>query len=53
MTVSVALRSLQGAEILDWGSMMAASTLVVIPSVVFFMFIQKYIAGGMTEGSVK
>jgi multiple sugar transport system permease protein len=53
MTVSVALKSLQGAEILDWGSMMAASTLVVIPSVVFFMFIQKYIAGGMTEGSVK
>ncbi|XCP85650.1 carbohydrate ABC transporter permease [Roseburia hominis] len=53
MTVSVALRSLQGAEILDWGSMMAASTLVVIPSVIFFMFIQKYIAGGMTEGSVK
>ena len=30
MTVSVALKSLQGAEILDWGSMMAASTIVVI-----------------------
>ena len=53
MTVSVALKSLQGAEILDWGSMMAASTIVVIPSVVFFTFIQRYIAGGMTEGSVK
>lgn len=53
MTVSVALRSLQGAEILSWGDMMAASTLVVIPSVVFFMIIQKKIAGGMTEGSVK
>ena len=53
MTVSVSLKSLQGAEILDWGSMMAASTLVVIPSVLFFTFIQKYIAGGMTEGSVK
>lgn len=53
MTVSVALRSLQGAEILDWGDMMAASTLVVIPSVVFFMFIQKKIAGGMTDGAVK
>ncbi|MFV0363710.1 MAG: carbohydrate ABC transporter permease [Suipraeoptans sp.] len=53
MTVSVALKSLQGAEILDWGSMMAASTLVVIPSVIFFTFIQKYIAGGMTDGSVK
>ena len=32
---------------------MAASTIVVIPSVVFFTFIQRYIAGGMTEGSVK
>jgi len=53
MTVSVALKSLQGAEILDWGSMMAASTIVVIPSVIFFTFIQRYIAGGMTEGSVK
>lgn len=53
MTVSVVLRSLQGAEILDWGDMMAASTLVVIPSVAFFMFIQKKIAGGITEGSVK
>lgn len=53
MTVSVALKSLQGAEILDWGDMMAASALVVIPSVVFFMFIQNKIAGGMTDGAVK
>ena len=53
MTVSVALRSLEGQEVLDWGTMMAASAVVVIPSVVFFMFIQKYIAGGLAEGSVK
>lgn len=53
MTVSVALKSLQGAEILNWGDMMAASALVVIPSVVFFMFIQNKIAGGMTQGAVK
>lgn len=53
MTVSVALKSLQGAEILDWGDMMAASALVVVPSVVFFMFIQNKIAGGMTDGAVK
>lgn len=53
MTVSVKLRSLQGAEILNWGDMMAASTLVVVPSVIFFMLIQKKIAGGMTEGAVK
>lgn len=53
MTVSVALKSLQGSEILNWGDMMAASVLVVVPSVIFFMFIQNKIAGGMTEGAVK
>lgn len=53
MTVSVKLRSLQGAEILNWGDMMAASTLVVVPSVIFFMLIQKKIASGMAEGAVK
>lgn len=53
MTVAVALRSLNGAEILDWGDMMAASVLVVIPSVLFFSFIQNKIASGLSEGSVK
>ena len=32
MTVAVALRSLNGSEILDWGDMMAASVIVVLPS---------------------
>ena len=53
MTVSVALNAIQGAEYLDWGDVMAASTLVVMPSVVFFMFIQKRIAGGLAQGAVK
>ena len=53
MTVSVALKSLQGSEILNCGDMMAASVLVVVPSVIFFMFIQNKIAGGMTDGAVK
>lgn len=53
MTVAVALRSLNGSEILDWGDMMAASVIVVIPSIVFFCLIQNKIAGGLVEGSVK
>lgn len=53
MTVAVALRSLDGAEILDWGDMMAASALVVLPSVIFFCLIQNKIAGGMSDGAVK
>ena len=53
MTVAVALRSLNGSQILDWGDMMAASTLVVIPSILFFCLIQNKIAGGLSEGAVK
>ena len=53
MTVSVALKSLEGQEVLDWGTMMAASALVVIPSVIFFMVIQKKIARGLAQGSIK
>ena len=44
MTVAVALRSLNGSEILDWGDMMAASVIVVLPSIIFF---------SISEGSVK
>lgn len=53
MTVAVALRSLNGSEILDWGDMMAAFTLVVVPSIIFFCLIQNKIAGGLSEGAVK
>ncbi len=53
MTVAMALKSLEGQEVLDWGVMMAASAVVVIPSVVFFMLIQKRIAGGLAQGAVK
>ena len=31
MTVSVALYSIAGGEILDWGDMMASSVLVIVP----------------------
>lgn len=53
MTAAVALKSLEGQEVLDWGVMMAASAVVVVPSVLFFMMIQKKIAGGLAQGSVK
>lgn len=52
-TLSVAVRTLEGADILNWGSMMAASAIVVLPSIFFFIIIQNKLAGGLTEGSVK
>jgi N,N'-diacetylchitobiose transport system permease protein len=37
----------------DWGGLMAASTLVAIPVVVFFLLIQRRIAFGLTAGAVR
>ena len=53
MTVAVALRSLNGSEVLDWGDMMAASVIVVLPSIIFFSIIQNKIASGLSEGTEK
>ena len=52
-TLSVAVKTLEGADILNWGSMMAASAIVVLPSIIFFILIQNKIAGGLTDGAVK
>ena len=52
-TVAVALYGLLGGETYDWGGMLAASTMVAIPSLAFFFLVQKRIGAGMTAGAVK
>jgi N,N'-diacetylchitobiose transport system permease protein len=37
----------------DYGGLMAASTLVAVPVVIFFLLVQRKIAFGLTAGSVK
>ena len=37
----------------DWGALMAASTLTAIPVVIFFLLVQRRIAFGLTSGAVK
>lgn len=37
----------------EWGSLMAASTITIIPVSVFLVFTQKYIVQGLTAGAVK
>jgi N,N'-diacetylchitobiose transport system permease protein len=37
----------------DWGALMAGSTLVAIPVVLFFLLIQRKIAFGLTAGAVR
>lgn len=52
-TISVALYSLVGGETMRYGDMMAASVLVVIPTLLLFFAIQRHLTGGMTGGAIK
>jgi N,N'-diacetylchitobiose transport system permease protein len=53
-TVTVWLSYLYGGNrFVDWGEIMAASTLIAIPVVVFFLLVQRRIAFGLTAGAVK
>jgi N,N'-diacetylchitobiose transport system permease protein len=43
----------EGAKGTDWGGVMAGSTLMAIPVVVFFLLVQRRVASGLTAGAVK
>lgn len=47
------LNELTSQEGTNYGLMAAAVTLVVVPVVIVYIFLQKYIIKGMTEGAVK
>jgi len=36
-----------------WNELMAVSTVVAIPIILFFVFLQRYIVGGLTAGAMK
>jgi len=42
-----------GSRATDWGGVMAASTLISIPVVVFFLLVQRRLAFGLTAGAVR
>jgi N,N'-diacetylchitobiose transport system permease protein len=54
MTLPVWLRTfLDPNGGINWAELMAASTLVAIPVVVFFLFVQQRMTGGLVAGAVK
>lgn len=52
-TFSVGLLTFIGKFAVDWGQMMAASVLALIPVCVFFAILQRYLVTGLTAGAVK
>ncbi len=52
-TMTPAIMLFKGANLVDWGGLMAASVISVLPVTIIFMFLQKYFIAGLMSGSVK
>lgn len=52
-TVPVGIYNFVGSEIADWGPLMAATTLALLPTLVLFVLVQRRITGGLAGGAVK
>jgi multiple sugar transport system permease protein len=53
MTFPVGLLSFVSKFSVDWGQMMAAGVMALVPACLFFAFIQRYLVQGLTAGAVK
>jgi len=53
MTFAVGLLTFVSKFSVDWGQMMAAGVLALIPACIFFAFIQRYLVQGLTAGALK
>lgn len=52
-TFPVGLLNFVSKFAVQWGQMMAAGVLALIPACIFFVFIQRYLVQGLTAGAVK
>jgi multiple sugar transport system permease protein len=51
--LTVGLTSLIGQYQIQWNYLFAGSLIAIIPVVILFASIEKYLVGGLTAGSVK
>ncbi|MBV9274113.1 MAG: carbohydrate ABC transporter permease [Verrucomicrobia bacterium] len=53
MTIPVGIQSFMQQYSTDWGSLMASATLAMVPTLILFLFIQKFLMSGAMAGAVK
>ena len=51
--IQIAIKNFIGNTGVDWSSILAASVLSILPIVILFVILQKYIVGGVSAGGVK
>ncbi|MCR5343585.1 MAG: carbohydrate ABC transporter permease [Butyrivibrio sp.] len=52
-TAATGLYSFSGDKLAEWPLMSAAIILVAVPTIIIYVFLQKYIISGVTDGAVK
>jgi multiple sugar transport system permease protein len=52
-TLPVALRTMVVGDFVRWGDLMAAVIIAVLPPVVFYLLLQRYVVQGLTAGAIK
>ena len=52
-TVAIGLKQFFGEHTNEWGYIMAASTIITIPVMIFFVIVQRRLSSGLVSGAVK
>lgn len=52
-TVAIGLKQFFGEHTNEWGYVMAASTIITIPVMIFFILVQRKLSSGLVAGAVK
>jgi len=52
-TANLGITTMKGEYITDWNEISAASVLVAVPIIVIYLFLERYLVGGLTAGAEK
>ncbi len=53
LTLSIGLYRMLDSETVDWGEILAATSMIVAPVLVVFLFYERHLVGGLTAGATK
>ncbi len=53
MTIPVGLNFFLGEYTIDWGAITAGGVMALIPVILLFAYVQRYLVTGLSEGAVK
>ena len=52
-TITPAIMLFKGANSIDWGGLMAASVIAIVPVALIFLFLQRFFLAGLMSGALK